>query len=156
VIIGRFFFVLGRGTSTMIDVQEFCKRLIEIETDPQELPILQHNSNVKNQRDIIHVRDAARAVSALMENGKDGEIYNIGSGKGTTTQMIFTTLASASSKANDLKIQYNSKIKVRHEKFVVADTNKLTNTTGWTAGLTVEKAVIDELNYWRTALKRFD
>lgn len=156
VAIGRFFFVLGRGTSTMIDIQEFCKKLVAIEFN-QLSPIIAHNSNVKNQRDIIHAVDAAQAVVALFQRQRFvGEVFNIGSGLGTSTETLFKTLAAASPKAESLKVEFNSKLKVRHEKFVVADVNKLRNVTGWSPQLSVEKAVVDELKFWRKTLRNVD
>jgi len=156
VAIGRFFFVLGRGTSTMIDIQEFCKKLVAIEFNQLSATIA-HNSNVKNQRDIIHVVDAAQAVVALLSRQRfAGEVFNIGSGRGTPTETLFQTLAAASPKADRLKVEFNSKLKVRHEKFVVADISKLRNVTGWSPQLTVEKAVVDELKFWRKTLRNFD
>lgn len=44
--------------------------------------------NGQNVRDWIHVRDHCRAIDFLMENGKPGEIYNIGGGNEKTNLEI--------------------------------------------------------------------
>lgn len=148
----------------MIDIQDFCRHLVIIETTRRANPVITHHSNLKNQRDILHVKDAALAVVGLLTRATAGDVYNIGSGRGTSTEMLFTTLANTSSSTainattKDLKVTFNSQVKLqRHETFVVADTKKLQSTVpGWQPKWSVEQAVVDELNYWRSALKTFD
>jgi UDP-glucose 4-epimerase len=50
------------------------------------------NGNGEQERDFIHVSDVARASVLALEKG-NGEILNIGGGRGTSVNTIFSTLA---------------------------------------------------------------
>lgn len=61
-----------------------------IENDPVTL-----YGNGLNRRDWIHVDDHCRALMVVMENGKSGEIYNIGSGLELTNEQVVECCESA-------------------------------------------------------------
>ena len=45
--------------------------------DDHELPLY---ASTQNQREWLHVRDHCSAIELVLERGRDGETYNVGSG----------------------------------------------------------------------------
>ena len=48
--------------------------------------------NLKSRRDFLDVRDVARAYCLILESGRPGEAYNIGSGSLTPVQVLLDEL----------------------------------------------------------------
>lgn len=59
--------------------------------------------NLSAKRDFTDVRDVIRAYALIMEHGKAGETYNVGSGHAVSIQQILDTIISLS-KA-DIKVE---------------------------------------------------
>jgi dTDP-glucose 4,6-dehydratase len=66
----------------------------------KELPIYGDGRNV---REWIHVSDHARGIQTVIENGKPGEIYNIGSGSHLSNNDLATNLISLMGINEDMK-----------------------------------------------------
>jgi dTDP-glucose 4,6-dehydratase len=83
----------------------------------------------KNVRDWLHVDDHCRAIDLLIENGVDGEVYNIGGGNEVMnvdlTHRILTTLGKPVSLIKPVADRPG------HDRRYCLDTNKLRNV-GWT------------------------
>ena len=52
--------------------------------------------NLSAKRDFTDVRDVIRAYALIMEHGKAGETYNVGSGHAVSIQQILDTIVSFS------------------------------------------------------------
>ena len=101
-------------------------------------------------RDYIHVVDLAQshvvALERLMndKNKSNFEIFNIGTGRGSSVMEII----KAFEKVNNLKLNY--KIIGRREGDVIAvwaDTTRAENELGWKSKLTMEDALRDAWNW---------
>lgn len=82
-------------------------------------------------RDYIHVSDVATGIVAALEFGDDGEIYNIGTGVGTTNTGIVRMLEGF---AHEQNLRVKTKIlPPRHfdVEANVLDSTKLNAKTGW-------------------------
>jgi len=82
-------------------------------------------------RDYVHVSDIARGILALLDRGRPGHCYNLGSGVGRTNREVISKI-SVLAKAKGLKP------KISHAPFRkfdvsanVLDSSKLTRDTGW-------------------------
>jgi UDP-glucose 4-epimerase len=109
-------------------------------------------------RDYIHVVDLAKshvvALERLLDNNHKSnfEIFNIGTGRGSSVMEIINTFE----KVNNLKLNY--KIAPRREGDVVAvwaDTKLAETELGWKAELTMEDALRDAWN-WQKKLSEID
>ncbi len=107
-------------------------------------------------RDYIHVVDLAQSHVVALErliddkNKKVFEIFNIGTGRGSSVMEI----VKAFEKINNIKLNY--KIAPRREgdvPAVWADTTKAENELGWKAQLTMEDALKDAWN-WEKKLNK--
>jgi len=82
-------------------------------------------------RDFIHVTDIATGIVAALEKGKEGTIYNIGTGRGTSTRQLVSMLESL---AQNDGLSVRSKILPSRQFDVeanVLDSSKLTAHSGW-------------------------
>ena len=99
------------------------------------------------ERDYIHVTDLANAhVAALncMSNISGFNIYNIGSGSGTTVRELISAYAKV------IKKDLPSKVVARRLGDVacsVASPKKANDALNWTANLTIEDAVSSSWNW---------
>jgi nucleoside-diphosphate-sugar epimerase len=123
--------------------------------------ILEISSNINVVRDFIDVRDAARAILAVMEKGKVSEVYNIGTGVGTTTKAALSHLVSSSKASNKIKAK-QAKASTQNlrgsahinpaDQCGVADISKLTAATGFTPKYSLKESIEDDLTYWRNEM----
>jgi UDP-glucose 4-epimerase len=96
-------------------------------------------------RDYIHVVDLAKGHTAALEKSKKGtEVYNLGTGKGTSVLQLIETFE----RVNGIKIPYS--IIGRRTGDIAecyANVNKAENELGWKAELGVEEMVRDAWNF---------
>lgn len=74
----RAFNHIGPNQTPMFVVADFCQQAAEIEAGKREA--VMRVGNLSAKRDFTDVRDVIRAYALIMEHGKAGETYNVGSG----------------------------------------------------------------------------
>jgi UDP-glucose 4-epimerase len=92
-------------------------------------------------RDYIHVRDVAAGIVSILENGRDGEIYNLGTGIGTSNAEIVRVLEKLA--ARD-RLTVRTKVLPSRSFDVEAnilDSSKLRSASNWTHAVGVEEGV---------------
>ena len=146
IIMARSFNYVGPGQSTLFVISDFAKQIAEIEKHLRE-PII-NVGNLKSKRDFIDVRDIVRAYTLLLELGKSGEVYNIGSGKAVLIETVLNKLLLLSKKRIAVNVS-PQKIRPIDVPIVQADITKIVNTTGWKPQMTLEQSLKDVLTYWR-------
>lgn len=82
-----------------------------------------------NKRDYLYIDDAVAAFIAIMEQGIDGEIYNIGSGVSHTGSAVIHLLQSLL--GTDKPIVETSLLRKNDIADVCADITKISTHTGW-------------------------
>lgn len=92
----------------------------------KKLPVYGDGMNV---RDWIYVLDHNRAVHAVLENGRVGEIYNIGASTEIANIEIVKLLIKQMGKSDD-SIEY-VKDRPGHDKRYAIDSSKIKNELGW-------------------------
>lgn len=146
VIVVRSFNYVGPGQTTLFVVSDFAKQIARIEKKDQE-PII-HVGNLKSKRDFIDVRDLVRAYIMLLEEGKAGEIYNVGSGSATKIEDVLYKMLEMSN--IDIKVEVSEeKMRPIDVPVVEADIRKISKTTKWKPEIPLEKSISDVLEYWR-------
>lgn len=140
---------IGPRQSPQFVVSSFAKQIAEIEKGKRK-PILRVG-NLEAKRDFTNVKDMVRAYKAIMEKGKFGDVYNIGSGTSYKISDILDKLVSMSS----------SKIKIEKEEGLlrpsdnpelVCDATKFVKLTGWKPEISIEETLKDTLDYWRNII----
>ena len=92
----------------------------------EKLPVYGSGQNV---RDWIHVKDHCRAVLAVLEGGKAGEVYNVGSYNEKTNIEIVETILDVLGKPKDL-ISFVEDRKGHDLRYAI-DASKLENELMW-------------------------
>lgn len=150
VVMTRSFNHTGPNQLPLFVVSDFCKQVAEIEAGLRE-PVIK-TGNLASKRDFTDVRDIVRVYAKLVEKGKPGEAYNIGSGK---SMLISDILDIIISKAKvEIKAEVDlAKLRPIEVLDVTADTTKVKELTGWEPEIPIEQTIEDTLEYWRNISK---
>lgn len=142
----RAFNHIGPTQAPMFVVADFCKQVAEIEKGLR--PPVMYVGNLTAKRDFTDVRDVVRAYAMLIQKGKAGETYNVGSGKAISIQEILDMIICLSGK--DIKVEVDpNKLRPVDVAIIEADTTKLKEATGWAQKITLKQTIQETLNYWR-------
>lgn len=149
VVIARPFNHIGKRQSPDFVVSAFAKKIAEIEKGTREpvLPV----GNLEAKRDFTDVKDMVRAYVLLMEKGKEGDAYNIGSGVSYKISDILDRLLSYS-KVKVTISQDKSLFRPIDNPNLVCDFSKLKILTGWEPKIKIEETLKDTLDYWRNII----
>jgi dTDP-glucose 4,6-dehydratase len=112
--------------------------------DNKPVPIYGNGLNV---RDWLHVSDHCRAINRLLENGKPGEVYNIGGGTEKTNLELVQLVIAILNKSNDC-IQFVNDRKGHDFRYSV-DFNKIKKDCGYTPMKNFESAIIETVNWYQ-------
>lgn len=137
---------IGPRQSPNFVVASFSKKIAEIEKGKHE-PVLTVG-NLDSKRDFTDVRDVVRAYSLLMEKGKFGEVYNIGSGKSYKISQILDMLLKLTKIKIKIEIDKNL-LRPSDNPELVCDFTKLRSITGWEPSVAIEETLKETLDYWR-------
>lgn len=150
IFISRSFNHIGPNQPSGFVCSDFAKQIVEIEKGIKEPEFLV--GNLRSKRDFMDVRDIVKAYSLLLEKGKPGEIYNIGSRKVYSIKEILNKLLKKS----------NVKVKIKKDdtlfrklevSILKADNSKFVNITSWKPKINIDKSLQDILDYWRNQIK---
>ena len=150
VMMVRAFNHVGPNQSPIFVVADFCKQTAEIEARLKE-PVIKVG-NLSARRDFSDVRDVVRAYVELMEKGKAGETYNVGSGNAVEIRKILDMILCRSKKEIRVEVE-PSRMRPVDVPVIEADISKLKACTGWKQKITLEETIQDTLEYWRQKLK---
>lgn len=96
--------------------------------------------NVEVLRDISDVRDVVNAYVLLIENFKDGEIYNISSDKGIKVIEIFELLKKLT--CHDMKLNISKEfVRFNDINFSIGNSEKIRNNIGWNPQYTIDETL---------------
>jgi len=141
----RAFNHIGPGQSPNFVVSAFAKRIAEIEkTSLEEITV----GNLDAKRDFTDVRDMVKAYSLIIEKGKPGDVYNIGSGRSDKISEVLDSLINFSNKKISVKIDKDLLRPIDNPE-LVCDATKINGIIGWKAEIPLNKTLEDTLNYWR-------
>ena len=145
IIVARPFNHIGPGQNKNFVVPDFASKIIDIERGA--VPIIKVG-NLDTYRDFTDVRDIVRAYVLLLEKGNIGEIYNIGSGKAIRVQEILDKLINLSRLPISVEIDPD-KFRPIDVPLVLCDNSKINSDTGWEPQISIDKTLIETLEYWR-------
>ena len=102
----------------------------------KKLPVYGDGLNI---RDWIYVLDHIQAVKAVLEKGKDGEVYNVGASTEMPNIEIVKVLTKQLGKSDDF-IEY-VKDRPGHDKRYAIDSTKIKNELGWSPKYNFNNAI---------------
>ncbi|MDO8582973.1 MAG: GDP-mannose 4,6-dehydratase [bacterium] len=139
----------GPRQSSHFVVSSFARQIAEIEKGKKE-PILSVG-NLDAKRDFTDVRDMVNAYVLAIEKGKDGDVYNIGSGVSYKISEILNKLISMSSTKISIK-EDESLIRPNDNPELICDSSKFTKLTGWKPLIPIDTTLKETLDYWRNII----
>ena len=150
IIRTRPFNHIGPRQSIDFAMASFSKQIAEIEL-LEKTPVIK-TGPLSAFRDLTDVRDTVKAYADLMDHGKPGEAYNIGTGKNIRISEALKLLVSFS-KTPKLIIEEEPSHATSSEEFELqVGIDKLNNTISWKPSFSLDKTLSDTLNYWRQVI----
>jgi GDP-4-dehydro-6-deoxy-D-mannose reductase len=146
IVLVRPFNHIGPRQSPQFAVPSFARQLAAIQRGRQP-PVLE-TGNLQPRRDLSDVRDVVDAYVLLMEKGRIGEVYNVGSGLAHSMQSVLNRLTALSGVAVEIR-PTASLIRKTDAADVRANADKLRRETGWSPRFSLEQTLTDILTYWR-------
>ncbi|HWS46991.1 MAG TPA: GDP-mannose 4,6-dehydratase, partial [Acidimicrobiia bacterium] len=94
--------------------------------DDQPLPLY---ASTQNRREWIHVLDHCRAIARVLDDGRVGETYHVGTGEERSIEQIADGVLDALGKPGSLKTIVPDR--PGHDRRYVLDYRKITDELGW-------------------------
>ncbi|MGD9129765.1 MAG: GDP-mannose 4,6-dehydratase [Candidatus Woesebacteria bacterium] len=147
IVIARPFNHIGERQALGFVIPDFARQIVRIE---QGLEKVIKVGNLESIRDFTDVKDMVQAYILLMEKGKIGEIYNLGSSKGYSIKSMLDSLIALAQTRISIKIDQN-KFRPLDVETVIADNSKIVQL-GWQAKINIKITLSRVLDYWRKEL----
>lgn len=141
IVITRASNHIGPGQKLGFVVPDFCSQIAK-EKSSEEILV----GNLAAKRDIFDVRDCVKAYKLVMQKGKSGQIYNIGTGKTISIKDILEKLINISGK----KIAYRIDSKRMRPSDISKNCVNISKIRhlGWQPKIGLEKTLRDTYRHW--------
>lgn len=126
---------------------QFPEKLIPLFTtnalEDKSLPLFKSS---QNRREWIHADDHSRAVEFILEKGKVGEAYNIGTGIEKSVEEITDIILDTLGKPDSLKTYVPDRLS--HDRRYLLDSSKLRSELGWEPLIAFEAGIRETINWY--------
>jgi len=99
-------------------------------------------------RDWLYVDDHCRAILALLERGREGEIYNIGGSRSLPNLTVVKEILRITGKPESLLTRVTDR--PGHDRRYALSSAKIERETGWKPEVPFEQGLVDTVNWYRT------
>jgi GDP-4-dehydro-6-deoxy-D-mannose reductase len=145
-IVARSFNHIGPRQSLGFVAADFARQIAEIESG-RAAPVISVG-NLAARRDLMDVRDTARAYHALMRAGEPGRAYNVCAGRAYAMRELLDGLLRHSSVQVDVRVDPD-KLRPIDQAVVLGSFDRLSRQTGWHPEIPMDRTLADLLDYWR-------
>ena len=146
ILCTRSFNHVGRGQALGFVLSDFCHQIAALEKSEGER--VMYVGNLSAKRDFSDVRDVVRAYRLLMEKGRSGRVYNVGSGRAVAVGELLDKLLELS--GTDIRVEIDAeKFRPIDVPLHMADVSALSEDTGWKTEIPLEDTLRGVLDYWR-------
>ena len=145
IIIARPFNHIGPGQSENFAISSFGLQLAQIKLGIKKSFI--EIGDISMFRDFTDVRDVVSAYKLLLENGKEGEIYNIASNSEKTIKSLLDRMIQISGLEVDLRIN-KSRLRANDQQKLIGNNSKLIEGLNWERKFFIDDTLEDILNFW--------
>jgi dTDP-glucose 4,6-dehydratase len=118
----------------------FCTRALKGEP----LPLY---ASTKNRREWLHVDDHCTAVEAVLERGRVGETYLVGSGREASIEEIADLVLEATGRPASLKSIVPDR--PGHDRRYLLDSTKIRKELGWRPLVGFEEGIAETIGWYR-------
>ena len=112
--------------------------------DDRELPLY---ASTANRREWLHVDDHCRAILAVLERGRVGETYHVGSGFEASIEEIADAVLATLGKPASLKTIVPDR--PGHDWRYLLDSTKLRRELGWAPEVEIEEGLRATVDWYR-------
>lgn len=112
----------------------------------EDLPLPLFRSS-RNTREWIHADDHSSAVLAILERGRLGEVYNIGTGVEKSIEEITDVILETLGKPASLKTYVPDR--PGHDRRYFIDSSKIERELGWTPAVPFDQGIRDTILWYR-------
>lgn len=126
----------------------------------QDLPLTLYRSS-HNRREWLHVEDHCKAVAAVIQRGKIGETYNVGSGVEKSIEEISDFILDVLNKPQALKTYVPDR--PGHDCRYLLDSGKIARDVGWEPAIRFEDGMretiqwyVENREWWQTIQQKVD
>ena len=134
---------IGEGQSREFAIPSFAHQIVQVEKGEQQAVKV---GNLEAIRDITDVKDVVKAYVKVMQVGQRGEVYNIGSGNGSTMRGFLDMMISLAKVPIDVQVDAS---RLRPDSApLVANIEKI-KKLGWQPEIPIEQSLQRVLNEWR-------
>jgi dTDP-glucose 4,6-dehydratase len=99
-------------------------------------------------RDWLYVEDHCRALLAILEKGRDGEIYNIGGNRSVANRWVIEQILAITGKPASLMTTVTDR--PGHDRRYALSSAKLSKETGWSPQMDFERGLKMTVDWYRT------
>ena len=111
--------------------------------DDKELPLY---ASTQNRREWLHVRDHCRAIELVLDRGREGETYNVGSGVEKSVEEIADAVLELTGKPGSLKTIVPDR--PGHDRRYLLDSSKLRDELGWNDEIPFEQGLAETVRWY--------
>jgi dTDP-glucose 4,6-dehydratase len=111
--------------------------------DDRELPLY---ASTQNRREWLHVLDHCRAIDLVLERGREGETYNVGSGVEKSIEEIADAVLVLTGKPASLKTIVPDR--PGHDRRYLLDSEKLRGELGWRDEIPFEEGLAETVRWY--------
>ena len=149
IVMVRAFNHIGPNQAPIFVVADFCRQVAQIEAGKKEA--VMSVGNLESMRDFTDVRDVVKAYALLIEKGRSGETYNVGSGHAVSIHQILSMILRHSTVPVHVR-QDPARLRPSDIPIIEADIRKIREATGWAPAIPLEQTITETLNYWRNQI----
>ncbi len=140
----RSFNHIGPGQKEQFVIPSFVSQLVRIAESGKSGEI--KAGNIDLIRDFSDVRDVVDAYWRILKQGRNGEVYNVCSGKGTKLKEIINAIAEI------LKIEVitrtdETRVRQQDSKCVIGDNSRIKQSLEWRPQYTLPRTLEDMVSY---------
>jgi GDP-4-dehydro-6-deoxy-D-mannose reductase len=139
----------GPGQTAEFVCSDWARQIAAIDAGLAEPVLRVGNINVK--RDFCDVRDVVRAYELLLESGRPGEAYNVGSGHATALSDIIELLVACCRVPISVTAE-SDRLRADDPAATYLSIEKIQRDTGWTPELPLSTTLRDLYRYWQNVL----
>ncbi len=143
IMMARPFNHIGPKQAPHFAISDFAKQILAIKQGTQEARIV--TGNIMVSRDFSDVRDIVCAYVQLLQQGQNGEVYNIASGQERTIHSLIIEMLALAGVEAEL-VQDSSRFRVNEQTRMVASSEKLHAHTGFTPKYAMKETLLAILN----------
>lgn len=149
VVMARPFNHIGPGQDERFVVSSFAKQIAAIKSGlrPNEIAV----GDIDVTRDFTDVRDVARAYLLLLEQGQNGEVYNICSGVERSPREILNRMLGIAGIAAGIR-EDEGRMRRSEQRRAYGSCEKLRMQTSWTPQISLDTSLSDILLSWQNVI----